>query len=46
MEAYSSPAYYLTPPIDDLWHNTIYLNEPNITDDLTLYTTLAHADSI
>ena len=42
MEAYSSPAYYLTPPIDDLWHNTIYLNKPNITDDLTLYTTLAH----
>lgn len=42
MEAYSSPAYYLTPPIDDLQHNTIYLNEPNITDDLTLYTTLAH----
>ena len=42
MEAYSSPAYYLTPPIDDLQHNTIYLNEPNITDNLTLYTTLAH----
>ena len=42
MEAYSSPAYYLTPPIDDLQHNTIYLNESNITDDLTLYTTLAH----
>lgn len=42
MEAHSSPAYYLTPPIDDLQHNTIYLNEPNITDDLTLYTTLAH----
>ncbi len=42
MESYSSPAYYLTPPIDDLQHNTIYLNEPNITDDLTLYTTLAH----
>lgn len=42
MQAYSSPAYYLTPPIDDLQHNTIYLNEPNITDDLTLYTTLAH----
>ncbi len=42
METYSSPAYYLTPPIDDLQHNTIYLNEPNITDDLTLYTTLAH----
>ncbi len=36
MEAYSSPAYYLTPPIDDLQHNTIYLNEPNITEDLTL----------
>lgn len=42
MEAYCSPAYYLTPPIDDLTHNTIYLNTPNITDDLTLYTTLAH----
>lgn len=42
MQAYSSPAYYLTPPIDDLQRNTIYLNEPNITDDLTLYTTLAH----
>lgn len=42
MESYSSPAYYLTPPIDDMRSNTIYLNTAGISDDLTLYTTLAH----
>lgn len=42
MENYSSPAYYLTPPIDDMSSNTIYLNAAGISDDLTLYTTLAH----
>lgn len=42
MEDYSSPAYYLTPPIDDMSSNTIYLNASGISDDLTLYTTLAH----
>ena len=42
MEDYTSPAYYLTPPIDDIYHNTIYLNPKYHTDDLTLYTTLAH----
>lgn len=42
MESYSSPAYYLTPPIDDLTCNTVYLNTACIPDDLTLYTTLAH----
>lgn len=42
MESYSSPAYYLTPPIDDMSSNTIYLNTAGISDALTLYTTLAH----
>ncbi|MDO4302533.1 MAG: DUF885 domain-containing protein [Bacillota bacterium] len=42
MEAYSSPAYYLTPPIDDLSSNIIYINHRNQPDSLTLYTTLAH----
>lgn len=42
MEPYSSPAYYLTPPIDDMSSNTIYLNTSASSDDLTLYTTLAH----
>ncbi len=42
MEEYSSPAYYLTPPIDDLGSNIIYINHKNQPDSLTLYTTLAH----
>ncbi len=42
MENYSSPAYYLTPPIDDMSHNTIYINHKNMPDSLTLYTTMAH----
>ena len=42
MEDYSSPAYYLTPPIDDMERNIIYINGKNTPDNLTLYTTLAH----
>ncbi|MCM1134399.1 MAG: DUF885 domain-containing protein [Clostridium sp.] len=42
MENYTSPAYYLTPPIDDMSHNIIYINHKNSPDALTLYTTLAH----
>ena len=42
MEEYSSPAYYLTPPIDDMTENIIYINHKNTPDALTLYTTLAH----
>lgn len=42
MEEYSSPAYYLTPPIDDLETNIIYINHKNEPDALSLYTTLAH----
>ncbi|MDE7444497.1 MAG: DUF885 domain-containing protein [Lachnospiraceae bacterium] len=42
MEDYCSPAYYLTPPIDDMSNNIIYINHKNSPDALTLYTTLAH----
>lgn len=42
MENYCSPAYYLTPPIDDMRNNIIYINGKNSPDSLTLYTTLAH----
>lgn len=42
MEDYCSPAYYLTPPIDDMRNNIIYINHKNSPDALTLYTTLAH----
>lgn len=42
MEPYTSPAYYLTPPIDDLKQNVIYINQKNQPDSLSLYTTLAH----
>lgn len=42
MEPYTSPAYYLTPPIDDLEDNIIYINQKNQPDSLSLYTTLAH----
>lgn len=42
MEDYTSPAYYLTPPVDDMRSNIIYINHKNSPDALTLYTTLAH----
>lgn len=42
MTDYCSPAYYLTPPIDDMTQNIIYINPKNSTDNLNLYTTLAH----
>lgn len=42
MEKYCSPAYYLTPPIDDMSANIIYINRGTSPGALTLYTTLAH----
>lgn len=41
LENYLSPAFYLTPPIDDLNKNTIYINN-NKNNTENLYTTLAH----
>lgn len=36
----SSPAFYLTPPIDDIQNNIIYINPLYYTDDI--YPTIAH----
>lgn len=42
MEAYTNPAYYFTPPEDDLKHNMIYINHSQTPKGLALFTTLAH----
>lgn len=42
LEDYSSPAFYLTPPLDDISENVIYINQKNSPRGLNLYTTLAH----
>ena len=42
LAAYSSPAFYLTPPLDDCDNNVIYLNPMNNYGRLELFTTLAH----
>ena len=42
LKAYVSPAFYLTPAIDRFEDNVIYINPPEIADDLSLFTILAH----
>lgn len=42
LEPYTAPAFYLTPPIDEVTQNTIYVNYESPLDSLGLYTTLAH----
>lgn len=42
LEPYTAPAFYLTPPIDNVLNNTIYINTMDTSDDLSLFTTLAH----
>ena len=42
MEPYLSPAFYLIPPLDQYTDNVIYLNQSHMTDDVSMYTTLAH----
>lgn len=42
LEPYTSPAFYMTPPIDDLAHNTICINRASTAAGIELYTTLAH----
>lgn len=39
---YCAPAFYLTPPLDDILNNVIYINPLSTTSGLELYTTLAH----
>lgn len=42
LEAYSAPAFYMTPPIDNICNNLICLNAKDTKNDLALFTTLAH----
>ncbi|MDY3919432.1 MAG: DUF885 domain-containing protein [Candidatus Limivivens sp.] len=42
LEEYLSPAFYLTPPIDSLTDNVIYINNASGYTSAQLYTTLAH----
>ncbi len=42
LASYSSPAFYLTAPLDDYSNNVIYLNPNSSYDRLELFTTLAH----
>ncbi len=42
LEDFLSPAFYLTPPIDNLDANVIYINRAGVSSPLELYTTLAH----
>ena len=42
MEDFSSPAFYLTPPVDTLTPNTMYINQASQVSPAELFTTLAH----
>ena len=42
MEDHLSPAFYMIPAIDNTEQNIIYINQAHMSDDLTLFTTLAH----
>ncbi len=42
LQAYLSPAFYLTPTIDDYTANVIYINPAGDYSGVDLYTTLAH----
>ena len=42
LEDSMNPAFYMIPPVDVTDTNVIYLNNSQITDNLALFTTLAH----
>ena len=42
MQKHVSPAFYLTPAFDAYDDNVIYINPSSISDNLSLFTTLAH----
>lgn len=42
MEDHLSPAFYMIPAIDNISENVIYINQAHMSDDFTLFTTLAH----
>ena len=41
MQEHMSPAFYLTPPVDDMENHVMYINESQL-NDATIYTTMAH----
>lgn len=42
LSSHLSPAFYLTPPLDNMSENVIYINPANSYTKIELYTTLAH----
>lgn len=42
LQNYLSPAFYLTPPLDDTQKNVIYVNYSDHYDNSSLFNTLAH----
>ena len=42
MQDHVSPAFYLTAALDAYDDNVIYINPPSISDNISLFTTLAH----
>ena len=42
LRSFSSPAYYMIPPVDAYTDNTIYINPQEDLRGFSLYTTLAH----
>ncbi|MCD8326026.1 MAG: DUF885 domain-containing protein [Lachnospiraceae bacterium] len=42
LEEMMAPAFYLTPPVDQNQEHTIYINQSDGYEGLSLYTTLAH----
>ena len=42
LQEYLAPAFYLTVPIDEVKNNAIYINQKSKTDQITLFTTIAH----
>ena len=42
MEKYTSPAYYILPPIDNLNNNSIYINKSQVSESIEDFVTLAH----
>jgi len=42
LQEHTSPAFYLTPAVDNFDDNVIYVNPASINDNLYLFTTLAH----
>lgn len=42
LEEFSSPAFYLTPPIDTQDENYIYINRSSVSTQKNIYTVMAH----